>query len=404
MARESGPKASPAKAPKKAPAKKAPAKKATTSRAEAQAAAAGTPVAPAAGWTYCDVKPQSVPDLRPDLNPRRASLIAIGRSKWVNGTVLKYYLYGAGTAARGRSRRSTRGLEGPAAQLQAVRDAFAQWKGLGIGLEFREVDRTSEAEVRIGFDQNDGSWSYVGRDLLGIPQDEPTMNFGWDLTTDWGRVTALHEIGHTLGFPHEHQNPNAGIEWDEPKVLAEFSAPPNSWTEQQIRRNILDKLDPNEVEGSDWDPTSVMEYPFEPGLINRPEKYRSEGVAPPTGLSPRDVQWVTTWYPGLAPKEPPTLEPFVSRPLSLKAGEQADFVLAPDATRTYSVGTFGASDVVLVLFEQIDGEPVYLAGDDDSGEDRNALVEVKLQAGRRYVVRLRLYSAWASGQTAVMVW
>ena len=27
------------------------------------------------------------------------------------------------------------------------------------------------------------------------------MNFGWDLTTPYGRVTALHEIGHPLGFP-----------------------------------------------------------------------------------------------------------------------------------------------------------------------------------------------------------
>ena len=26
--------------------------------------------------------------------------------------------------------------------------------------------------------------------------------------------TALHGIGHTLGLPHEHQNPNAGIVWD----------------------------------------------------------------------------------------------------------------------------------------------------------------------------------------------
>jgi hypothetical protein len=371
----------------------------------ARASTAGdVPVRPTDGWTYCDVKPQSVPDLPPDINPRRASLIAVGRSKWVNGTVLKYYLYGAGAGASGRHRRRSRAWEGAAAQQQAVRDAFAQWKDLGIGLEFREVAALSEAEVRIAFDQSDGSWSYVGRDLLGIPQDEPTMNFGWDLTTSWGRVTALHEIGHTLGFPHEHQNPNAGIEWNEPAVLREFSAPPNSWTEQQVRHNILRKLDPSEVEGSPWDPSSVMHYPFDPGLIVRPEQYRDSGIPAPAGLSARDREWVLTWYPGLGRKEPPPLQPFVSRPLSLRAGEQADFVVLPDATRTYSIGTFGATDVVLVLFEEIDGAPVYLAGDDDSGQDRNALVEVKLQAGRRYVVRLRLYSAWSSGQTAVMVW
>lgn len=346
-----------------------------------------SPTRPSGGWTYCDVRPQSVPQLRSDLNPRRSSLIRVTRSKWVNGTVLKYHL-----------------MAGPAEQQQAVRDAFAEWKGLGIGLEFREVGQMSEAEVRVAFDQRDGSWSYVGRDLLGIPQSEPTMNFGWDLTTDWGRVTALHEIGHTLGFPHEHQNARAGIEWDEPAVLAEFSGPPNSWTEDQIRHNILRKLSLDEVEASDWDPTSVMHYPFDPGLILRPERYRDEGIAPPTGLSDRDKEWVLRWYPGLGAEQPPRLEPFASRPLSLGPGEQANFVVEPTATRTYSIGTFGASDAVLVVFEEIDGEPVYLAGDDDSGQDRNALVEVKLQAGRRYVVRVRLYSAWQSGQTAVMLW
>ena len=44
-----------------------------------------------------------------------------------------------------------------------------------------------------------------------------------------------------------------------------------------------------------------------------------------------------------------------------------------------------------MLFEDVDGELRYVAGDDDSGEDRNALVRVKLFRGRTYVVRLRLY-------------
>ena len=59
---------------------------------------------------------------------------------------------------------------------------------------------------------------------------------------------------------------------------------------------------------------------------------------------------------------------------------------------------------MLVLFEEVDGELRFLAGDDDSGEDRNALLEVKLFKGRRYVARVRLYWAWASGGTAVMLW
>ena len=353
------------------------------------------PVKPGVGWSYCDVRPQSVPALRPDLNPRRSSLIVRTRSKWVNATVLKYYLFGA---------EGHPALGGPSQQLDAVREAFEHWRSLGIGLQFREVTDIREAEIRISFDQSDGSWSYVGRDVLGIAADQPTMNFGWDLTTDWGRVTALHEIGHTLGFPHEHQNPNAGIEWDEPAVVREFSGPPNNWREDQIRHNILRKLDPAEVQGSDWDPLSVMEYPFEPGLILRPPEYRDNGVPPPTGLSARDRDWVLTWYPGLGSEDPPLLKPFESRPLSLQPGQQADFLVVPESTGTREIGTFGSADTLLVVFEEIDGEPVYLTGDDDSGQERNAQVKVKLQAGRRYVVRVRLYYAWASGQTAVMLW
>lgn len=354
------------------------------------------PQMPDGGWTYCDVRAESEPNLRPDLNPMRASLIVRTRSKWMNGTVLKYYLYG--------SDGSTSRLAGPPPQLDAVREAFDQWKALGIGLEFREVSEIAEAEIRVSFDQSDGSWSYVGRDLLGISADQPTMNFGWDLTTGWGRVTALHEIGHTLGFPHEHQNPNAGIEWDEPAVLQEFSAPPNSWSESQIRHNILRKLDPATVEGSTWDPTSVMEYPFEPGLILRPEQYRDEGVAPPTGLSQRDEEWVLRWYPDLGAADLPRLVPHESRAVTLEPGGQTDYVIEAATTGTYQIGTFGSADTLLVVFEEIDGEPVYLTGDDDSGESRNARVQVKLQAGRRYIVRVRLYYAWASGRFAVLLW
>jgi hypothetical protein len=291
----------------------------------------------------------------------------------------------------------------PEAQREAVRDAFAEWKALGIGLDFREVPDRSQAEVRIGFDATDGSWSYVGKDVLGIGANDRTMNFGWDLTTPYGRTTALHEIGHTLGMPHEHQNPFAGIVWDEEAVYAYFAGEPNNWPRETTFHNVLRKLDQQEVQGSLWDPDSVMEYHFGPGLIVQPEAYRG-GIQPPGNLSPVDVTEVRTWYPPIEGEGPPELVPFESRALQLASAQQADFTLRPPASRKYRIGSFGDSDVVLVLFEVVDGEPRYLAGDDDSGEDRNALIEAKLFEGRTYVVRLRLYWSTASGGTAVMYW
>lgn len=334
---------------------------------------------------HCDVKPQTRPVLRPDLSTPRERLIRLLRLKWVNGTVLHYWF-----------------LAAPAPQKEAVRKAFKEWKDLGIGLEFSEVADRSEAEVRIAFDQGDGSWSYVGRDVLGISANEPTMNFGWDLTDDYGRTTALHEIGHTLGLPHEHQNPFSGIVWDEAKVYEYFGGAPNHWPPEQTLHNVLRKIDTSEVDGSSWDPESVMEYWFPAGLIKEPARFQS-GLNPPGGLSTADKEWVRKFFPALHPTLP-VLQPFQSVPLSLVPGGQADFALEPQASRKYEISTFGAADTVLVLFEEVQGELRFVGGDDDSGEDRNSRVSAKLFQGRRYVVRVRLYWAGESGQTAVMHW
>ena len=334
---------------------------------------------------HCAVRPCVERPLPLGLVDVRQRLIRLLAQKWVNGTVLHYAF-----------------LDGPEPQRQAVRDAFQEWKDQEIGLEFDEVDDPSESEVRVAFDQGDGSWSYVGTDVLTIGTQEPTVNFGWDLTTDYGHTTALHELGHTLGMPHEHQNPFAGIVWNEPKVYEYFTGPPNRWTREQTQHNVLRKLDPSEVEGSNWDPDSVMEYWFPAGLIIEPARYQG-GLNPPGGLSAVDKEWIKKFYPELADAVP-TLEPFRSRSLSLAPGEQANFEILPDASRKYQIATFGVSDTVLVLFEDVDGQLRYVAGDDDSGEERNSSLSVKLFQGRRYVVRVRLYWAGRSGESAVMYW
>jgi hypothetical protein len=358
---------------------------------------------------YCALPPKPEPVIPAGLGFERLRAILQGRTKWVNGTVLHYYFFDRDTdGSRIRFPDGTARFVswvGPKPQRDVVRHAFETWKELGIGLEFREVTDRSEAEIRIGFlFDYDGSWSYVGRDILQEGMNSRTMNFGWDLTTSsYGMTTALHEIGHTVGLPHEHQNPFAGIVWDEAKVYQYFAGPPNNWDRDKTFHNVLRKLDPAEVEGSTWDPTSIMEYAFRAGLIIEPEEYRV-GVNPPGTISEVDKQYVLGWYPSLGGEEPLALAPFQSVPLSLKPAEQADFTLSPPATRKYNLGTFGASDAVIVLFEDVDGELRYVAGDDDSGEDRNALLQAKLFQGRQYVLRVRLYYAWASGQTAIMYW
>ena len=340
----------------------------------------------------CSLRQMAERPLSPSIQGQRLRLIREGEHKWVNGTKLHYYFY-----------KPEHPWGGAKAQADVVRNAFKKWKELDIGLEFEEVERPGDAEIRISFVQDDGAWSYVGREVLKHP-GESTMNFGWDLTQPGEIDTAIHEIGHTLGFPHEHQNPNAGIVWDEEAVYAALAQPPNRWTRETTFFNIIRKISPDEVQGSNWDPDSIMHYPFGPGLIKKPEKYSAAGLRPAGGLSPRDTQWVRTFYPTLAQADVTELRVAQSAPLNLAPREQRNFLIKPTETRHYDIGTFGTSDTVLVLFEQDGKENRYLSGDDDSGEDRNARIRIKLLSGRTYVLRVRLYFANAAGQTSCMFW
>ena len=327
------------------------------------------------------------------VDPDREFLIRYIEKKWVNQTVLHYYFFETPRIWRGSNK-----------QKQIVRESFNEWKDLRIGLVFNEVNTPAEAEIRIGFEAG-SSWSYIGRDAIDLVSDtsKRTMNFGWDLDTDYGRDTALHEIGHALGFPHEHQNPNAGIIWNEEAVYTYFSGPPNFWKRENTYHNIIRKLSPATVEGSAWDKDSVMHYQFESGLIIIPEKYQQQPLIPAGGLSLADKNEVRKFYPTKTKMKIQELKPYLSKLVHINPGEQADFLIKPEESRKYTIQTFGKIDTVMVLFEDINGEPVYLSGDDDSGTDLNARIESRLLQGRSYYLRLRLYYD-KSGHGAVMIW
>ncbi len=343
---------------------------------------------------YCSLP--VVPDrqLDPNINPNRASLIRYIEKKWVNHTVLHYHF-----------------LDGPAAwqgadlQKQVVRESFMEWKRLGIGLEFKKVNNPADAEIRIGFEPG-SSWSYVGRDSIDLVpnRNERTMNFGWDLTTPYGRDTVLHEIGHALGFPHEHQNPNAGIVWNEEAVYSFFGETPNYWERDKTFYNIIRKISSAAVQGSQWDKNSIMHYQFPAGLIVTPPEYQNQPLIPAPGLSNIDINEVQKFYPEETGQPIPELKPYLSQLIQVAPGKQLDFVIKPQVSRKYTMQTFGDMDTVLVLFEDVDGEPGYISGDDDSGTNLNAQIEIRLMRGRTYYLRLRLYYAYASGQGAVMLW
>ena len=99
----------------------------------------------------------------------------------------------------------------------------------------------------------------------------------------------------------------------------------------------------------------------------------------------------------------PNLQPFQAATVNLAAGQQLDFAIKPTESRKFTIETKGASDTLLVLFENVSGDSRFLAGDDDSGEDRNASISYKLFKDRSYTVRLRLYYPGRSGKTSLMI-
>jgi len=241
----------------------------------------------------------------------------------------------------------------------------------------------------------------MGTSNLQIHAPQPTMNFGWDLRTPWGHATVLHEIGHAIGLAHEHQNPNSGIVWNEQKVIQDYEQN-YRWPEQKIRDNIIKSLPPSDIQGTNWDVTSIMHYPFGPGLIQRPSPYDKDGTPRNYDLSQRDISFVKSLYP-VPQSAPLDLSPMTLQPLQLSPGQQADFVIAPDATRKYKIQTVGKADSRLVLFEEREGEPRYMTAADDAGTEANATLEVPLVSGRQYHLRVRLNYVYGPEGFGVMM-
>lgn len=88
------------------------------------------------------------------------------------------------------------------------------------------------------------------------------------------------------------------------------------------------------------------------------------------------------------------LEPYRSVLLDFTSGEQQEYILNITSSRVYLIGTFGDVDTKMVLYEiHPDGkgeEEDFLAEDDDSGEERNARISIRLLKGRQYELRVRM--------------
>jgi hypothetical protein len=276
-------------------------------------------------------------------------------------------------------------LGGTAAE-QAKAKEQADWWTAVANLRF-DFNNAPDAEIRILFDPNDGAWSYVGTDSRDIPLNQPTMNLGF---LDGG--TAAHEFGHAIGLAHEHQSPFGGIQWNEAVVIAEAAKSPNFWSEAVTRHNILRKYSADQINGTAFDPDSIMLYFF-------PASWTLNGIGTKANdvLSRLDREFIAgaKMYPKTGPAIPDAVTLQVNARLRTRAsigkfGEEDLYKFTAAVDGRYLIDTQGRTDVVMKLFGP-DSATALIAEDDDSGASTNARIVASLISGQ-YYLQVRHYN------------
>lgn len=151
-------------------------------------------------------------------------------------------------------------LDGHSEIHQKVQKHAMEWtKYANIKFNFVQSGST---EIRITFKES-GSWSYIGTDCLTIPQDKPTMNYGFfSLDTPESELSnvVLHQFGHALGLGDEHHHPENNIPWDKEAVYRYYQER-LGWSPEMIDFHIFQKYERGISKFSEYDKDSIMQYP-----------------------------------------------------------------------------------------------------------------------------------------------
>jgi hypothetical protein len=156
------------------------------------------------------------------------------------------------------------------------------------------VDDDSKPIVRISFGRG-GYWSYMGTDILGIPDGEQTMNLeGINSRTsdeECDRVI-VHEFGHTIGCPHEHMRPELVAQLD-PRKTKRYFQQTQGWSAAEVEQQVLTPINEKSLFGTEHsDETSIMCYQL-PGSITKDGKPIRGGDR----INANDAAFIATIYP-----------------------------------------------------------------------------------------------------------
>jgi serralysin len=166
----------------------------------------------------------------------------------------------------------------------------------GANLAFKRADDDSNADIRVAFDPDDGSWSHVGTVARSIAAGEPTMNLGWateDLDETPFASVVLHEFGHAIGLLHEHNHPDLELRWKKHVVYAELGDKPNNWTKEDVDFNVFEQYPLDRVVMSDMpDRVSIMIYTIPARWLDG-----QAAIQPSDTLSTGDIEFIQGLYP-----------------------------------------------------------------------------------------------------------
>jgi hypothetical protein len=286
-------------------------------------------------------------------------------------------------------------MNGTTKQQQGVKMIAKEWEHFA-NVKFNFIS-SGKSDIRVAFKwQNDsGSWSYIGTDCFNISQDKPTMNFGWLDTTfsdkDAYTRVVLHEFGHALGCIHEHQSPDVSIPWDKPKVYAYYGGSPNYWSKEDVDHNIFKKYSTTSTQYSNFDRESIMLYSISNNLTIGNYEIKSNNK-----LSEVDKSYMQVVYP-LTIKQITGIS--LGKTVTTSIGKYMEedyysFDITTDSAQKVTIETHGNMDSVMSLME-FDSKKV-IAWDDDSGQYRASKIIKALNKGK-YLIRIRHYSPTATG-------
>lgn len=176
---------------------------------------------------------------------------------------------------------------------------------------------------------------------------------------------------------------------------------PDLWDEGTIRHNVLRKYSVDQVNGTDFDPGSIMLCAFPDSWTANMGATRENDK-----LSDLDRQIVqgAQMYPGrLAPQNSAVELPVCAATLAeiSAACEEYLYRFEVSASADHVIRTSASTDAVLTLFGP-DSPISKIAEDDDGGEGTNSLIRVALEPDI-YYAGVRHYDASRTGHYRIQV-